>query len=148
MMNKDHIDNFLKVNHISTSTEEKKLKEALLYAKWSEKDVEIAMMTMRDKQDKGDAKAKQKIDVQHQMFRGDTRLAPEAISSLLGIDVTLNRESLREQARFSMTDDANEMLRTISLVVISCFIAVGVAFGIMYMMQVGPFYTPFEQTHF
>lgn len=148
MIDKVHIDNFFKINNISTSTSEKKIKEALLYAKWSEKDVEIAMMTMRDKQGEGGKEVVNKIDIQHQMFRGDTKLAPEAISSLLGIDVTLNRESLRERSSTSMSDDANEMLRTISLVVISCFIAVGVAFGIMYMMKVGPFYLPYEQVHF
>lgn len=144
MISKEHIENFLKINDIPADAPDTEIKSALVRARWHERDVELALVVLRGSGEQTEVS----IGDSERVLIGEHSIAPETISSLLGIDINLYRKSLldtdreRRNVHFS-----NVFLFTITITAALLFAFMS-ALGLMYIMSIGPFYNPVEQFAF
>jgi hypothetical protein len=91
MIAREHIENFLRLNGIAHGAPEDEIRSALAAARWLDRDIEIALALLR-----GDARAElEQVDPGEKLFRSDSRVSPDMLSALLGIDIHIhNRRTL------------------------------------------------------
>ncbi|MEZ4200095.1 MAG: hypothetical protein R3B69_00595 [Candidatus Paceibacterota bacterium] len=90
MIDRRHIEKILRINGLSPIAEDEEIRSVLISAKWHKDDVETALTVLRENTTTGQAH----VDVLHNVFNSDARLSPEAIQSLLGIDVELTSDQV------------------------------------------------------
>lgn len=140
MVHKEHIENFLRINKIPLTAPDSEIREALIYAKWHEKDVEVALLTLR-----GNVEEDPQVTAAHALLRTDAPLKPETLASLLGMDIQLARGMLP----VSNESEAESSSGSIFIMVIaSMAFAFAAALTLMYIFQIGPFFSPIEQSLF
>ena len=124
MIDRKHIEKILKVNGLTPTAEDEEIRSILISAKWNKDDVETALTVLRENINTHDSR----VDTLHNVFLTDRRLSPEAIQSLLGIDIEVSSNelaSLREsRKRVSIWQIAS---------VISCAVILAVGFVVMFM---------------
>jgi len=124
MIDRKHIEKILKVNGLTPTAEDEEIRSILISAKWNKDDVETALTVLRENINTHDSR----VDTLHNVFLTDRRLSPEAIQSLLGIDIEVSSNelaSLREsRKRVSIWQIAS---------VISCAVILAVGFVMMFM---------------
>lgn len=145
MISKEHVENFLKLNGIPPTAADEEIRSALITARWHKDDVEVALLMLRGK--KGGEEEDSEIIAARQLFRSDMRVAPETLSSLLGVDVKMNAD------RISAVYQKQATIRTSALSIafftlFALIIVFAAALGFMYAMHIGPFYVPVEQFTF
>jgi len=85
MIERNHIENILKINGMSPSEPDDVIRSVLLSARYNDDEIDTALMVLRE-----DTKTKQvRVEGLHKVFRTDNALKPQEISDLLGIDVNL-----------------------------------------------------------
>tara|TARA_B100000745_G_scaffold170475_1_gene111677 strand:+ start:4775 stop:5191 length:417 start_codon:yes stop_codon:yes gene_type:complete len=90
MIDRNVVEHLLTVNGVDPSAPDEEIKSLLISAKWHEKDVETALMVLRENKDTH----KRRVDSLHKVMRTDERLEPETISALLGIDVDIKKQEV------------------------------------------------------
>lgn len=85
MIQREHIEKFLKLNGVDMSSPDEEIKSVLLSARWHKEDVETALLVLRENTKSHETH----VESLHRVFRSDERLKPETISALLGIDVDI-----------------------------------------------------------
>lgn len=134
MVTREHIENLLKLNGVSVSDSEDQIKSILISAQWHEDDVETAMLVLRE--NKSDHKTN--VSSLHKVFRSDKSMAPEAVSSLLGINMNITSNDIEVSRRRSKRDLSFAQMVLIfgfSIILSVAFIYVG-----MWYMKVGFFH--------
>ena len=133
MITHEHVINFLRINNISRDSSDEVIREALIAARWDAADVAYALCALQ-------GTITDEIDKPFVNLYSDRSMSANAISSLLHIDVKLNRE-LKQQSMPSPRSEAFETaLQNTILVVVSLGIASGIGFVSMYYLGIGPFY--------
>ncbi len=140
MIDKEQIVSFLRINDISSSASHSDIREALYGAGWSDDDVEIAILKLQDSEDP----YKHDFDDPSNLFHTNSPISQKTLTSLLGVSVSISRARLRaENIKNTSTD-------TVSVgfvfIIISSSVVLGllVTLSIMYMYNLGPFYSPVE----
>jgi hypothetical protein len=140
MISKDHLENFLRLNNISVDASDDIIKAALVAARWKEPDIVIAITVLRGTGSELEATG----DSGSRLFTTE-RISPAAISSLLGININLQRERLQQAA----IKDNRERISSVLLILIATATALALAFVVgfilLYTAQAGPFYNPVEE---
>jgi hypothetical protein len=132
MVDKKHIEDFLKINGLSSSAEDEEIRSLLVSARWHEEDVEAALVVLRE----NSQTHAQRIDSVHKVFNSDTKIQPETLSSLLGIDVqvesviTEHKNALERRYRYQI----------ISISIISFLGSIIFLTFLMWYMKVGIFH--------
>ncbi len=90
MIQRAHIENFLKLNGVDMSSPDEEIKSVLLSARWHKDDVETALLVLRENTQNHETH----VESLHRVFRSDERLKPETISALLGIDVDIPQDEV------------------------------------------------------
>lgn len=94
MPQKAHIENFLRINGIPHDASDEVIRTALISARWHEKDADVALLVLRDKPTEGHESAP--LISARQLFGvDDMRLAPETLTSLLGIEIKLSGKKIK-----------------------------------------------------
>lgn len=78
-----------------------------------------------------------RITLDHRIFRSDARLSPEEIQSLLGLRVTIEKQT---EAASNATCRNPECSRMLTFAVLTLIVASGAMIGSMYQMKIGPFH--------
>lgn len=124
MIDRQHIENLLRMNGLEPTAPDEEIKEILIRARWHEDDVETALVILRE-----DPKSKSShVDTLHNIFNTNEKLAPDTLNAILGIDVEVN--DVIERHRKTMQATYNKQI--ISLIVVSVLLAA--AFLIMVVM--------------
>jgi len=91
MLEKEHIENFLRLNGILCTAPDEEIHGALLAARWHEDDVAAALVVLRGGEKSKEVSPETKrMASARQLFRSDNHLAPETLASLLGVEIKLH----------------------------------------------------------
>lgn len=95
MVEKKHIENFLKLNGLSVEDSEESIRGALESARWSPSDIEETFKIL-DGHASGE---KMEMIVSRQLFTSDEHVDPKTLANLLGISVPGNRPNLDKEVQ-------------------------------------------------
>lgn len=139
MVEKEHLENFLRLNGISPTAPDEEIRSALITAKWHDTDVEVALMVLRGEKGGEDIE----MIASRQLFHSDAHIAPETLSKLLGMHVQIGRNQLR--ASYNKADADRKTAIFYTWLTIASVLGAGLlALFLMYSFQVGPFYAAAE----
>jgi len=144
-MDKEHVTNFLRINDIPFTASDDAIREALARAMWHERDIDMAVRTLNDTEEE-----KRPISAHDSrgLFFTDVPIAPETLTSLLGVDVSLQNarnDAERNHAASRGDTSAAVVLLTILVSVILAFFT---TLLLMYFYNIGPYYSPVENFNF
>lgn len=133
MIDRKNIEQILRLNGLSETAEDEDIRSVLISARWNKEDVETAITVLRE----NTKTHASRVDKLHNVFFADRALTPEAIHSLLGIDVEVNSSELvslraRRQSLYQW--------QLISIFVFSLLIAFAFVIAMMYWQKAGPFH--------
>lgn len=133
MIERGHIEKILSVNGIAPTAADEEIRSVLISARWHKEDVETALTVLRE-----NVTTKQsRVDTLHNVFRSDARLSPEAIHSLLGIDVEMSSSeiaTIREQRQHI------SYWQVFSILVFATILAFGSILTVMFVENFGFFH--------
>ena len=133
MIDRRHIEQILRLNGLTPTAADEEIRSVLISARWHKEDVETAITVLRE----NTTTHKSRVDTLHDVFTTDKKLSPEAIQTLLGIDVEINSselESLRKSRQ------SVYVWQVISIFMIAIAVAAIMIVFMMYNQQVGIFY--------
>lgn len=133
MIDRTHIEQILKLNGLAPTAADEEIRSVLISARWNKEDVETAITVLRENVNTH----KSRVDTLHDVFLTDKKLSPEAIHSLLGIDVQVDSKEL-ETLRVSRRN--LYYWQILSIFVIAILIAFTLVLGMMYMTGFGVFH--------
>lgn len=133
MIDRKNIEQILRLNGLSETAPDEEIRSVLISARWNKEDVETAITVLRENIKTHESR----VDKLHDVFFADRALSPEAIHSLLGIDVEVNSSEL---ATLRSHRRNVYHLQLISIFVFSILIALGSIVAMLYWQQVGPFH--------
>lgn len=133
MIDRTHIEQILKLNGLAPTAADEEIRSVLISARWNKEDVETAITVLRENVNTH----KSRVDTLHDVFLTDKKLSPEAIHSLLGIDVQVDSREL-ETLRVSRRNLYHWQI--FSIFVIALLIAITLILGMMYMTGFGLFH--------
>lgn len=134
MFERRHIEQLLKVNGVPVTAPDEEIKSVLVSARWHEKDVETAMLVLRENTTSHESR----VDTLHKVFQSDQRVNPETLSALLGVEVSIKNEDINtEYKKPRRTVTAGQILQ-ISL--ISLFSSVIFVLISMWYLEMGIFH--------
>lgn len=128
-----HIEHILKLNGLAPTAPDEEIRSVLVSAKWQDEEVETALTVLREKIDSNFSR----VDTLHNVFLTDKRLTPEAIHSLLGIDMEL---SMEEVALDREHKKSISFLQIMTIVVYATLLAFGSILVVMYVQNFGIFH--------
>jgi len=137
MIDKNQIENLLRANGIAPSAKDEEIRSLLLSAKWTENDVDTALMVLKE----NTTTKITHIDTLHKVFHSDQRLSPTEITDLLGISTTLNDFDLKESQN---NQSKHQTLSVMIAVILSLLIAVTSIGYVMYKEKAGFFHEGFN----
>lgn len=124
------------MNGLTETAPDEEIRSVLISARWNKEDVETAITVLRE-----NTKTHQsRVDKLHDVFLTDGALSPEAIHSLLGIDVEVNSSELNS---LRVRRHSTYRWQIISIFVFSILIAFASLTVMMYWQKVGPFHPGF-----
>ena len=133
MIDRTHIEQILKLNGLAPTAADEEIRSVLISARWNKEDVETAITVLRENINTH----KSRVDTLHDVYLTDKKLSPEAIHSLLGIDVQVDSNEL-ETLRISRRNLYH--WQVLSIFVIAILVAITLVLGMMYMTGFGFFH--------
>ena len=125
------------MNGSSSTAPDEEIRSVLIEARWHEDDVESAITVLRE----NTTTHQSRVEKVNNIFVSDKRLSPEAIHSLLGIDVEVDAGKLQSgRAR----DIYIYYIQVVSIFVIGAAIAALMLVGFMYYQEIGIFHPAFR----
>lgn len=134
MIDRKHIEQILKLNGLTPTAQDEEIRSVLISARWNKEDVETAITVLRE----NITTHKSRVDTLHDVFLTDKRLSPEAIHSLLGIDMEVNSTEL-ETLRASRRNLYRWQI--FSIFVIALLLAATFILAMMYIEGFGVFHS-------
>lgn len=131
MFQKKDIETILRINGVASNANDDEIRSILLGAKYNDKEVETALMVLRENTDTSETK----IDSMHKILRSDEALSPSEINSLLGITVNINTLKI-ERKEIKVT----RRWQLFSSIVLALLLAGSILVLFMYLHRVGPFH--------
>lgn len=133
MIDRKNIEQILRLNGLSETAPDEEIRSVLISARWNKEDVETAITVLRE----NIKTHASRVDKLHDVFFADRALSPEAIHSLLGIDVEVNSSELNNlRARRKNI----YQWQLISIFIFSVLIAFASITAMMYWQESGPFH--------
>lgn len=139
MIDRKHVEQILKLNGLTDTAPDEEIRSVLISTRWNKEDVETAITVLRENVNTH----KSRVDTLHDVFLTDKRLSPEAIHSLLGIDVQINANEL-ENLRVSRRNLYRWQI--ISIFILALLISTISILAMMYLQGFG-FFHPSMSTH-
>lgn len=90
MLDRTHIENFLRLNGVSPTAPDEEIKSVLISASWHQSDIDTAITVLRENTDT----QRRRVDSLHRVFNTDDHLQPEMVSALLGIEMDVSPEQV------------------------------------------------------
>lgn len=134
MIEREHIEQLLRLNGIETSAPDSEIKSVLISARWQEDDVEAALLVLRENPENHETH----VDSLHKVFRSDEDLSPEMISTLLGIVVPVENVELSKHAINPQTMESARIMMQIGLA--SLCVSLVFVLASMWYLEIGIFH--------
>lgn len=133
MIDRRHIEKILRINGLPATAEDEEIRSVLISARWEESDIETALTVLRENLNTG----AEHVDTLHNVFNSDTRLSPESIQSLLGIEVEMNS---RQLASFKDSKQSVSFWQIFSIIIYATILAFSSILMVMYIQNFGFFH--------
>lgn len=131
MIDRTFVEKFLTANGVSPTGPDEEIKSVLVSAKWHKDDVDTALMVLRE-----DTKTQvQRVDSLHKVYNSDSRLSPDTITSLLGIDVDVSDIKKRNDSTRGAIFGSSLVIIFLALLFAASFILF-----VMWNLKMGIFY--------
>lgn len=91
MIDRHQVEGLLRLNGVKATAKDEEIKSVLISARWHEKDIETALLVLRENTQSHETH----VERLNKVFTSDDKLQPELISSLLGVDVDLSHHEHR-----------------------------------------------------
>lgn len=130
-MNRNQLKSILKINGYSESASDDEIRSLLLKAKYSETEIENALLILRQT----DVQPMVRSDGLHTVFYTDSHLKPREIAGLLGVQVDFDASSFRLEEK-----DQFNFKEVMIIAGLSIVIAITGVFIYMYLNQIGFFH--------
>lgn len=137
MIQKTHLENFLRINGIPPTAADEEIRTALISAKWQNDDVEVALMVLKGHTREEDFK----VVSARRLLHSDSRIEPEQLSELLGIEIKGRDGHVTEYYSKYVTEERPDS-HGILIILGGLVIAAVTLLAGMYLFQVGPFHVP------
>jgi hypothetical protein len=134
MLERSQIEKLLRLNGVAISAPEDEIKSVLISARWHETDVETAMLVLRENKKNHETH----VDSMHKIFQSDSSLDSGTISSLLGIDVDLFKDSIDNKNHHSFLNQ--KFGQFFQIVMVSVCISALFLFASMWYLHIGIFH--------
>lgn len=132
MLKIEQLHLLLRVNGLSAESTDEEIRSVLISASFNETDIEQALFFLRN-----DSVKTSNLEGLNKIFRTSTTLDSAEISKLLGIEVELNDESVQKQKASS-----ESLMQDFVVIFLACIIALSGVLLVMFIYEVGIFYTP------
>lgn len=133
MIDRKHVEQYLKLNGFSVDAPESDIRELLKKANWNTEDIDDAISIL---QSTPEELAKRDKRMPTRLVGTDHKLSPDTLNSLLGMEVTIDRD-ISEHKRMLETIYRSQL---ISIAVLSFFCAFLFLMIGMWYLQVGFFH--------
>lgn len=133
MIQRKQIEQILRINGVALSAPDEEIKSVLLSARWHEDDIETAIMVLRENK----KSHKTHVDTVHKVFHSDDKLSPDAVSSLLGIDMDISSNEINTISNKQGKLQFNSIL---VLALISLGLSLIFVFAAMWYLKMGLFH--------
>jgi hypothetical protein len=134
MIDRRHIEELLRLNGVKETAPDEEIKSVLISARWHEKDIETALVVLRENKDSHATR----VERLNKVFTSDDKLKPELISSLLGVDVDISNDAFGSDPR------KNRRSLTFGQIVQICCLSILISsaciIGMMWHLEVGLFH--------
>ena len=90
MIEKQHIEAFLKANGVKPTASDEEIRSVLISARWEHQEIDTALIVLKE----NIVSHETHVDTLHKVFNSDNRLDSAEISALLGIEVTLSNKDV------------------------------------------------------
>jgi len=130
MIDKKQIESILRINGLPPTAPEEEIRSVLISSRYNNDEIETAFMVLRENPENN----KSHVEGLHKVFRTDTSLKPQEISSLLGINVELESQTLVP------APESREVVKYLLLWIISLLVALLGLVLYMYITEVGLFH--------
>ncbi|NCN52227.1 hypothetical protein GW943_00220 [Candidatus Parcubacteria bacterium] len=134
MIQKAHIENFLRINGIPPDSPDEEIRTALISARWQDDDVEVALLVLRGQTETEDVH----VVAARKLFHSDSRVSPKVLSTLLGINIHSKDENVT--AYYSKRVVEKEESHTFAILVSALILAAVAVTAAMYLFGAGFFY--------
>ncbi len=134
MIDKHHVEELLRLNGVQATAPDEEIKSVLISARWHEKDVETALLVLRENKQSHETH----VERLNKVFTSDDALQPELISSLLGVDVDvshLSHRGINRKPRRNVT-----LGQAIQIGILSTTLSCVCIVGAMWYMDIGFFH--------
>jgi hypothetical protein len=131
MLQRNQIEMILRVNGVKLDSPDEEIRSLLMSASFKNDDIDTAIMILRENKRTHTTT----VDGLHKVFRSDQRLNSNEVSSLLGIDVDVEKTP-QIQARIKSGKLSQIIIVSITAISLA---SLGVLFS-MYIYKVGFFY--------
>ncbi len=131
MITRNQVETILKINGVPPTSADEQIRSILLSARYSNDEVDTALMILRE-----DVKTKQtRVDGLHKVFRTGDALRSDEISSLLGIEISVEDkiEDRNKKKQISF-------VQYIVVWILSVVLAVSGVLFYMYLHKIGVFH--------
>lgn len=142
MITREHIENFLRLNGISSDASDDLIRSALTKARWKSEEIELAITVLKG----GEGEMKAMQVTANNFYQSDKKISSQTLSSLIGIDIELQRERIKEAHEEEEGGKLNSLFMVTVAVTTALALAAGLGFILMYSTNTGPFYDPVEQS--
>ena len=132
MLNRQHIEHFLKLNGLTPEASDDHIRTLLISARWNPEDIDSALIVLRENPN---AKSKQ-VNSMQQFFNSDEKLNPETLSSLLGMDVEVKNIVGEHKTEL----ESHYRYQIVTIMFVSVLAALIFLFAVMWFMKVGIFH--------
>jgi hypothetical protein len=129
MLDRHLIEKLLVANGVDANAPDETIKSVLISAKWNKDDVDTAIMVLRENTETHATR----VDSVRKVFHSGDRLAPETISSLLGIHVDVPTDHAHKRRTGFHLFDA------MGIIILSVTLATVTVLGVMWHMSIGLF---------
>jgi hypothetical protein len=133
MIQRKQIEQILRINGVALSAPDEEIKSVLLSARWHKDDIETAIMVLRENK----KSHKTHVDTVHKVFHSDDKLSPDAVSSLLGIDMDISSNEINTISNKQGKLRFNSIL---VLALISLGLSLIFVFAAMWYLKMGLFH--------
>lgn len=137
MINREQIENILKINGVTPAAPDEQIRSVLLSARYNKDEVDTAIMVLRE----NIKTSRTRVEGLHKVFHTTEALSASEISQLLGIEVDVS-DPVGPQAKGRNFTIAHNII----IAVLSVIVAVAGILLYMHLHQIGVFHNTSEIT--
>ncbi len=134
MLKREHIERLLALNGVTPAASDEEIKSLLLGARWTEDDVEAAVIVLRENK----STHERHVDSLHKVFQSDDRLRPDVVASLLGVHMDVSAADIKlakKRKRGSVSLQQGVSIALFAIILAASFVLVS-----MWHLEVGVFH--------